>query len=88
MYPPGTSATISQASRCRKHPALCDHSSTPVLVSAVPGGRLAQCLACGTLGPQYAKPPREHGRCFASGDRPGDQDRRTTKNKGAQGEKR
>ena len=42
MYPPGASATISQASRCRKHPALCDHSSTSVLVSAVSGGWQAQ----------------------------------------------
>ena len=51
MHPKGDSATISRASRGRKHPALCDHSSTPVLVSAVPGGWQSQCLVCGTLGP-------------------------------------
>ncbi len=51
MYPKGEFATTSGASRRRRHPALCDHGRTPVLVSAVPGGWQAQCLVCGALGP-------------------------------------
>jgi hypothetical protein len=38
-------------SRGRKHPALCDHRSAPMSVSAVPDGHQATCLICGTLGP-------------------------------------
>ena len=51
MCPPGDPGAISGASRGRKPPALCDHSITPVLVSAVPGGWQTRCLVCGTLGP-------------------------------------
>ena len=61
MYSPGTSPTMSEAYRGRKHPALCYHSAAPVLVGPVPGGRhpggrhpggrQARCLVCGTLGP-------------------------------------
>ncbi len=67
MYPPGDSATISWASRDNKHPALCDHTSTPVLVSAVPGGWQARCLACGTRGP--VREASETARSGLVGDR-------------------
>jgi len=47
----GLQSLSSPVSRGRKHPLLCDHGGAPVLVSAIPGGREAQCLVCGTLGP-------------------------------------
>ncbi len=52
MYPlVGGCGTVFSSSRGRKHPALCDHQSAPVMVSALPDGFEARCLVCGTLGP-------------------------------------
>jgi hypothetical protein len=50
MYLLSSYETAPLASGGRKRPALCDHQSGPVLVSHLPDGYQAQCLACGTLG--------------------------------------
>ena len=67
MHPPGGYGTTMLTSRGRKRPAFCDHQSTPVLVSVIPGGFEAQCLVCGTLGP--AREASEAARLGLLGDR-------------------
>ena len=47
---------LTAASRGRRHPSLCDHRGSPVLVDAIQGGYVARCLACGTLGPVREAP--------------------------------